>query len=86
MNKKSQIQAIKEGLAVTRRRRKKRVAIARVPLPKPTSRTERWSMDFVSDALFDGRPFRCFTLVDDFTRECVAIEVAPSLPDLNASP
>jgi len=69
-----------EGLAVTRRRRKKHVAVARVPLPKPTARTERWSMDFVSDALFDGRPFRCFTLVDDFTRECVAIEVAHSLP------
>lgn len=69
-----------EGLAVTRRRRKKHVAIARVPLPKPTRRTERWSMDFVSDALFDGRPFRCFTLVDDFTRECPAIEVAHSLP------
>jgi putative transposase len=69
-----------EGLAVTRRRRKKHVAIARVPRPKPTARTERWSMDFVSDALFDGRPFRCFTLVDDFTRECVAIDVAHSLP------
>ena len=69
-----------EGLAVTRRRRKKHVAVARVPRPKPTTRTERWSMDFVSDALFDGRPFRCFTLVDDFTRECVAIEVAHSLP------
>ena len=69
-----------EGLAVTRRRRKKHVAIARVPLPKPTRRTERWSMDFVSDALADGRPFRCFTLVDDFTRECPVIEVAHSLP------
>lgn len=69
-----------EGLAVTRRRRKKHVAIARVPLPKPRGRTERWSMDFVSDALADGRPFRCFTLVDDFTRECPVIEVAHSLP------
>lgn len=69
-----------EGLAVTRRRRKKHVAVARVPLPTPTGRTERWSMDFVSDALADGRPFRCFTLVDDFTRECPAIEVAQSLP------
>jgi putative transposase len=69
-----------EGLAVSRRRRKKHVAIARVPLPKPTQRTERWSMDFVSDALFDGRPFRCFTLVDDFTRECPVLEVAHSLP------
>lgn len=69
-----------EGLAVSRRRRKKHVAIARVPLPQPTARTERWSMDFVSDALADGRSFRCFTLVDDFTRECPAIEVGQSLP------
>lgn len=37
-----------EGLAVSRRRRRKHVAIVRVPLPKPTERTERWSMDFVS--------------------------------------
>lgn len=69
-----------EGLAVSRRRRKKHVAIARVPLPKPLRRTERWSMDFVGDALFDGRRFRCFTLVDDFTRECPALEVGHSLP------
>jgi putative transposase len=69
-----------EGLALVRQRRKKRVAAVRVPLPTPTPRTERWSMDFVSDRLADGRAFRCFTLVDDFTRECVAIEVGPSLP------
>ena len=37
-------------------------------------------MDFVSDALADGRSIRCFTLVDDFTRECPALEVAHSLP------
>jgi transposase InsO family protein len=36
-------------------------------------------MDFVSDALADGRRFRCFTLVDDFTRECPAIAVDTSL-------
>src|SRR5207302_1025131 len=53
-----------------------------VPLPAPSGRTERWSMDFVSDALADGRVFRCFTLVDDFTHECVAIEVGHSLPAL----
>lgn len=69
-----------EGLAVARRRRRKHVAVPRVPLPKPTRRTERWSMDFVSDRLGDGRPFRCFTFVDDFTRESPAIEVAHSLP------
>lgn len=65
-----------EGLAVAQRRRPKRVAVARRPRPRPTRRTERWSMDFVSDALTAGRGFRCFTLVDDFTRECPAIAVA----------
>jgi putative transposase len=65
-----------EDLAVAHRRHPKRVAVARGPLPRPTRRTERWSMDFVSDALSEGRGFRCFTLVDDFTRECPAIGVA----------
>lgn len=37
-------------------------------------------MDFVSDALGDGRKFRALTLVDDYTRECPAIEVDFSLP------
>lgn len=70
-----------EGLAV-RRRTKKRVAVARVPLPRPVRPNERWSMDFVTDALADGRSFRCFTLVDDCTRESLAIEVNHSLPAL----
>lgn len=68
-----------EGLAV-RRRSRRRAAVARVPLPQPTAPTERWSMDFVSDVLADGRAFRCLTVVDDFTRESLAIEVAHSLP------
>lgn len=71
-----------EGLAVARRRRQKRVAVPRVPLPAPSVANERWSMDFVSDALADGRQFRCFTIVDDLTRECPAIEVSASLPAL----
>ena len=68
-----------EGLAV-RRRQRKRVAIPRSPLPAPTKPNERWSMDFVSDALGDGRRFRALTIVDDFTRESPAIEVDTSLP------
>ena len=68
-----------EGLAVQRRRRK-RVAMPRVPLPVPTQRNERWSMDFVSDALCDGRKFRALTIIDEFTRESPAIEVDTSLP------
>jgi putative transposase len=38
-----------------------------------------WSMDFVADALFDGRRFRALTVVDNFTKECLAIEVAAQL-------
>ena len=68
-----------EGLAVRRRRAKKLVAIPRVPLPLPAGVNARWSIDFVSDALGDGRRFRALTIVDDFTRECPAIEVDFSL-------
>jgi len=66
------------GLAVKRRRRK-RVAVARRPLPPATRPNERWSMDFVHDRLINGRWFRSLTIVDDFTRECLAIEVDTSL-------
>lgn len=68
-----------EGLAV-RPKRRKRTAVARVPLPAPAAANEHWSLDFVSDALADGRKFRCLTLVDQFTRECPVIEVDTSLP------
>lgn len=66
------------GLAV-RRRRRKRVAVARQPLAVPTGPRVRWSMDFVSDALASGRRFRALTIVDDYTRECPAIEVDHAL-------
>jgi putative transposase len=42
--------------------------------------SERSSMDFMSDTLADGRPFRTLNIVDDRTRECMAIEVDRSLP------
>jgi putative transposase len=68
------------ALQVPRRRRKRRVRGERVPLPLPSGRRQRWSMDFVTDTLADGRGFRTLNIVDDFTRECVAIEVDRSLP------
>jgi len=43
---------------------------------------ERWSMDFVSDSLHDGRRFRALTLVDHITRESPAIEVGNSIPGM----
>jgi putative transposase len=62
------------GLSV-RPRRRKRVAVARQPLPVPSGPNQRWSLDFVHDALADGRRFRTLTIVDDYTRECPALEV-----------
>lgn len=68
-----------EGLSVRKRRRKRVSSTERRPLPAPTRPNERWSMDFVSDALAGGRVFRTLNVVDDFTRECLAIEVDTSL-------
>lgn len=68
------------GLQVRRRRRKRLSRGDRVPLPLPSGPRQRWSMDFMADTLADGRGFRLLNIVDDFTRECVAIEVDRSLP------
>ena len=68
-----------EGLIV-RRRTRKRIAMARrQQLEVPVKPDQRWSMDFVSDALANGRVFRTLNIIDDFSRECVAIEVDTSL-------
>jgi putative transposase len=69
-----------EGLAV-RRKGKKRRSQAPRPVREPLGRpNERWSMDFVSDTLSNGRRFRCLTIMDEFSRECLAIHVAHSIP------
>ena len=70
------------GLAVRRRKRKRIGVFERKPLPKPTAANVSWSMDFVADGLIGGRRLRCLTIVDDCTRECLAIEVDTSLPGL----
>ena len=59
-----------EGLQVRRKRRKKLI-IPRIPMIVPSAVNERWSVDFVSDQLANGRRFRVFNVVDDFSRECV---------------
>lgn len=69
-----------EGLTLRKRKRRKIAAVARSPMAIPLGPNERWSIDFVRDTLADGRVFRGFTVVDDFTRECPAIEVDHSLP------
>ena len=68
------------SLSVRRRKRKRIAAVERMPRPLPTALNQSWSMDFVSDGLAHGRRFRCLNVVDDYTRECLAIEVDTSLP------
>lgn len=68
-----------EGLGIRVRRKKKRVGVPRVTPPAAKRPQERWSMDFLTDALADGRRFRVLTLVDNVSRVSPAIEVATSL-------
>jgi putative transposase len=67
------------GLAVRRRKRKRIGPFERKPLPKPSTVNRSWSMDFVADGLVGGRKLRCLTIVDDYSRECLAIEVDTSI-------
>jgi len=68
-----------EGLMVRRKRRKKLV-VARQPLSPVTGPNQRWSMDFMQDTLEDGRKVRILNIIDDFTREAIATEVDTSIP------
>ena len=68
-----------EGLQVRARKRRK-TARWRGAKPQPAQRAnERWSMDFMSDQLADGRKIRVLNIVDDHTRQCLAMEVDTSL-------
>jgi putative transposase len=62
-----------DGLTVRTKVRKKLARRSRVPTPRATRPNEKWSMDFMSAKLLDGRWFRVLTLIDQFTRECLAL-------------
>ena len=62
-----------ERLTVRRRGGRKRAIGTRRPLVTPLTADQRWSLDFVSDQLTDGRRFRILAVVDDCTRECLAL-------------
>jgi putative transposase len=66
-----------------RRRAKKRLPErVKQPLMIPGGPDQTWSIDFMSDALMDGRRFRMLNVIDDYNRESLAIEVDTSLPSL----
>ncbi|MCA1538096.1 IS3 family transposase, partial [Bradyrhizobium sp. NBAIM03] len=68
-----------ERLAVRRRGGRKRALGTRAPMVVPIAPNDRWSLDFVSDQLTDGRRFRILTVVDECTRECLALVADTSL-------
>lgn len=77
---------LEEGLNLRRKRPRRHVTAARreqrVEAQRPN---EVWSMDFVSDSLFDGRRFRSLTLVDNFSRECLLAHAAGSIRGMDVA-
>lgn len=74
-----------ERLQVRRRSGRKRALGTRAPMAIPQGPNQRWSLDFLSDAFTDGRRFRILAVVDDFTRECLALIADTSLPGLRVA-
>lgn len=69
----------KSGLQVPRKRSRKRVALARPRPQAPLAAGQVWAYDFVFDACANGQQLKCLTVIDEFTRECLAIDVAGSI-------
>jgi putative transposase len=74
-----------ERLQVRRRGGRKRALGTRAPMAIPQGPNQRWSLDFVSDQLGDSRRFRILAVVDDFTRECLALVADTSLSGLRVT-
>jgi putative transposase len=68
-----------ERLMVRKRGGRKRALGTRAPMAIPQGANQRWSLDFVSDALACSRKFRILAVVDDFSRECLALVIDNSL-------
>jgi len=67
------------GLQVPRKRPRKRVATGRPRAKTPTRANQVWAIDFVFDTCADGRQLKCLTVIDEWTRECLAIDVASGI-------
>ncbi|MEY9643807.1 transposase InsO family protein [Bradyrhizobium elkanii] len=74
-----------EKLAVRRPGGRKRAIGTRAPMTVPMAPNDRCSLDFVSDQLTDGRRFRILTVVDDCTRECLALVADTSLSGIRVA-
>src|SRR5260370_39160594 len=66
-------------LQVPKKRPRRRVATSRPRPLAPMAMGQVWAYDFVFDACANGQQLKCLTVVDEFTRECLAIDVAGSI-------
>jgi len=67
-------------LTLPRRTRRRVPTRLRQPLVAPARLNETWALDFMADALYDGRSFRTFNVLDEGNREALAIEIGTSVP------
>jgi len=67
------------GLQVPRRRPRRRIATGRPRPLAPSRANEVWAYDFVYDACASNQTLKCLTVVDEYTRECLAIDVGSSI-------
>ena len=67
------------GLQMRTKKRRKLASEQRGPVESAVRANQRWSMDFITDRLENGRYFRTLTVVDQYTRECPVLEAAHSL-------
>jgi putative transposase len=74
-----------ERLTVRRRGGRKRAIGTQAPMTIPTRPNDRWSLDFVSDRLTDGRRFRILAVVDDCTRECLTLVADTTLSSIRVA-
>jgi putative transposase len=70
------------GLTMRRRRKRQLRSVQKKATVALMKANQRWAMDFVSDTLAHGRSFRVLTIIDEHTRECLALETDTSLPGL----
>ena len=76
----------KAGLQVPKKRPRRRVAVSR-PRPLPArGANEVWAYDFVFDACANGQQLKCLTVIDEYTRECLAIDVLGRLVSVHGAP
>ncbi len=78
----SQIRRVYEqsGFSLSKKLKRRMKQTPVNPIEIPFSRNEEWAMDFMSDALVDGRKIRILNIVDHFNRECIGIKIGFNIP------